>query len=91
MAMVQRKYEDALIWQAMREAGLSVDDVQVRDVHAIIDDDRPDQQNAVFRVSFEWTPSHTVALRVLQRARELERETPPPIRSDPHSDDADFQ
>lgn len=54
MATVQRKYKDALIWQALREAGLSVDDVQVRDVHAIIDDERPDQQNAVFRVSFEW-------------------------------------
>jgi hypothetical protein len=29
-----------MIWQAMREAGLSVEDVQVRDVYAMVDDER---------------------------------------------------
>jgi hypothetical protein len=91
MAIVQRKYEDELIWQAMREAGLSVEDVQVRDVYAIIDDERPDQENAVFRVSFEWTPTHAVALRVLERARELENENPLRAPSATFGEEIDFQ
>jgi hypothetical protein len=64
----------------MREAGLSVDDVRVSDISAIIDDERPDPEAAIFRVTFEWAPPHEVALQILQRARELEADNPVPAR-----------
>jgi hypothetical protein len=77
VATVQRKYEDELIWRAMREAGLSVDDVRVREIYAFVDDERPGPQNdAIFRVTFEWIPSQDVAMRILERARELEADNP---------------
>jgi hypothetical protein len=60
----------------MRESGLSVDEVQVRDVYAMVDDERPTVDAAVFRVTFEWRPSHETAIKVLQRARELEMDHP---------------
>ena len=80
VANVQRKYEDDLIWQAMREAGLSVEDVRVRRIEAMIDDERPHPEDSIFRVTFEWTPPHEVAMRILQRARELELDHPVPPR-----------
>jgi hypothetical protein len=76
VATVQRKYEDDLIWQAMREAGLSIEDVRVRGVSAYIDDDRPGPYDATFQVTFEWVAPHDVALQILGRARELEAEHP---------------
>jgi hypothetical protein len=88
MALVQRKYEDDLIWQAMREAGLSVEDVHVREVYAFVDDQRPDQEDAVFRVTFEWGAPHAVALQILQRARALEDDAPAAPPSGPSGEDA---
>lgn len=76
VARIERQYEDELVWRAMREAGLSVEDVKVRDIYARIDDERPDPQEGVFRVTFEWRAPHEVCLRILQRARDLEAETP---------------
>src|SRR4051794_39997693 len=76
VAIVQRKYDDELIWQAMREAGLSIDDVKVRNVYAVVDDERPSGEDASFSVTFEWTAPHDVALQILQRARTLEGQHP---------------
>jgi hypothetical protein len=84
VATVQRKYEDELIWQAMREADLSVDDVHVRDIYVFVDDERPGpQKDAIFRVTFEWVPPHDAAMRILERARELEGDNP----VQPHSEE----
>ena len=86
MANVQRKYDDDLIWQAMREAGLSVDEVKVQEVSAFVDDERPGPNDATFRVTFEWMAPHQVAMQILQRARALEAEHPLP----PHTGHPDF-
>jgi hypothetical protein len=91
VATVQRKYEDELIWKAMREAGLSVDEVQVREIYVLIDDERPDPEDGVFRVTFEWTPSHDVAMRILQRARAMEADHPvPPVVEHSWTDDEPY-